>query len=335
MISGPVFMSERAPSSDTAEPPVGKPGGKAAPRRVVLVTGMSGAGRTSALRALEDAGYEAVDNLPLSLLPSLIRSEDVQTEAQPRAVAIGVDTRTRGFAARSLLVSVDALRTEASIDLALLFVDCDDESLRRRFTETRRRHPLATDRPLADGIRAERALLRDLRDHADLVIDTTDLSQADLKRRVQDSLALDSAAGLALQVVSFAYRNGLPSDADLVFDVRFLSNPHYQPALKPLTGCDAAVADFIERDPGCAGFLDGLTSMLGALLPRYEREGKSYLTIAIGCTGGRHRSVYVAERLAAWLRAQHWRCGLDHRDLQPDRRRGGQVPAAGSGPASA
>ena len=324
-------MSERSPSLDTAEPPIGKPGGKAARRRVVVVTGMSGAGRTSALRALEDAGYEAVDNLPLSLLPSLIRSEDAQTQA----LAIGVDTRTRGFAAPSLLVSVDALRAEAGIELSLLFVDCDDESLRRRFTETRRRHPLATDRPLGDGIRAERALVRDLRDHADLVIDTTDLSQADLKRRVQDSLALDSAAGLGLHVVSFAYRNGLPSDADLVFDVRFLSNPHYQAALKPLTGCDAAVAEFIERDPGCAGFLDGLTSMLGALLPRYEREGKSYLTIAIGCTGGRHRSVYVAERLAAWLRAEHWRCGLYHRDLQPDRRRGGHHPVGGGGSASA
>ncbi len=322
-------MSERATSSDTAEPPVRKPEGRVARRRVVLVTGMSGAGRTSALRALEDAGYEAVDNLPLSLLPSLIRSDEAQTQA----LAIGVDTRTRGFAATSLLTSVDALRGQAGIDLSLLFVDCDDESLRRRFTETRRRHPLATDRPLADGIRAERALLRDLRDHADLVIDTTDLSQADLKRRVQDSLAIESAAALALQVVSFAYRNGLPSDADLVFDVRFLSNPHYQAPLKPLTGRDPAVAAFIERDPGCAGFLDGLTSMLGALLPRYAREGKSYLTIAIGCTGGRHRSVYVAERLAAWLRTQHWRCGLHHRDLQPDRRRGDG--SSGAGPASA
>ena len=318
MISGPVFMSERPSSSDTVEAPVRQPGGKAAPRRVVLVTGMSGAGRTSALRALEDAGYEAVDNLPLSLLPSLIRADDAQT----RALALGVDTRTRGFAASALLAAIDAVRATAGIDLGLLFVDCDDESLRRRFTETRRRHPLAADRPLADGIRAERALLRDLRDHADLVIDTTNLSQADLKRRVQDNLALDNATGLALQVVSFAYRNGLPSDADLVFDVRFLANPHYQAALKPLTGRDAAVAEFIERDPGCAGFLDGLTSMLGALLPRYAREGKSYLTIAIGCTGGRHRSVYVAERLSAWLRAQAWRCGVHHRDLQPDRRRG-------------
>lgn len=317
MTTGPAFMSERASSSDTAASPVRKSGSKAGRRRVVLVTGMSGAGRTSALRALEDAGYEAVDNLPLSLLPSLIRPDD----ARARALAIGVDTRTRGFGAGSLLAAIEQVRAEAGIDLCLLFVDCDDESLRRRFTETRRRHPLATDRPLAGGIAAERAMLRDARDHADLVIDTSTLSQADLKRRVQDSLALDASPGLAVHVVSFAYRNGLPSDADLVFDVRFLSNPHYQSDMRPLTGRDPAVAEFIERDPGCAGFLDGLTSMLTALLPRYAREGKSYLTIAIGCTGGRHRSVYVAEWLAAWLRAQDWRCGLHHRDLQTDRRR--------------
>ena len=329
MISGPV-TSERPSSSDTAEPLVRKPGGKVARRRIALVTGMSGAGRTSALRALEDAGYEAVDNLPLSLLPSLIRADEAQTQA----LAIGVDTRTRGFAASPLLAAIDELRGSSGVDLCLLFVDCDDESLRRRFTETRRRHPLATDRPLADGIGAERAMLRDLRDRADLVIDTSNLTQADLKRRVQDSLALEAAAGLALHVVSFAYRNGLPSDADLVFDVRFLANPHYQAALRPLTGREAAVAEFIERDPGCAGFLDGLTAMLTALLPRYAREGKSYLTIAIGCTGGRHRSVYVAERLAAWLRAGDWRCGLHHRDLQPDRRRNDLGPT-GAGPGSA
>jgi UPF0042 nucleotide-binding protein len=293
-------------------------------RRIVLVTGMAGAGRTSALRALEDAGYEAVDNLPLSLLPSLMRPE----EAPGKPLAIGIDTRTRGFDAATVLAAVDRVRAETDFELRLLFVDSEDEVLRRRFTETRRRHPLAADRPLADGIRAERVMLRDLRDHADLVIDTSGLSQADLKQRVQDSLPLEVSAGLAVQVVSFAYRNGLPRDADLVFDVRFLANPHYQPALRPLTGCDRPVAEFIERDPGCAGFLDGLTNMLAALLPRYEREGKSYLTIAVGCTGGRHRSVYLAERLVAWLNERGRRCGLLHRDLPPDRRKESSAPAA-------
>jgi len=317
MTPGPATTSETA-SSDTAG---------ATRRRVVLVTGMSGAGRTSALRALEDAGYEAVDNLPLSLLSSLIRPE----ETQVRALAVGVDTRTRGFAAEPLLATIDRVRADRGLDVRLVFVDSDDESLRRRFTETRRRHPLATDRPLADGIRAERLMLRELREHADLVIDTSNLSQAELKQRVQDSLPLDTSPGLGVHVVSFAYRNGLPRDADLVFDVRFLANPHYQPNMRALTGRDVAVAEFIERDSGCAGFLDGLTTMLAALLPRYEREGKSYLTIAIGCTGGRHRSVYVAERLVAWLRSRGRRCGLMHRDLLHDRRHEDLGPAATAG----
>ncbi len=298
--------------------------GSVARQAVVLVTGMSGAGRTSALRALEDAGYEAVDNLPLSLLPSLIRPD----EASGRALAIGVDTRTRGFAADALVATFERARAEAGLDARLVFIDCEDETLRRRFTETRRRHPLATDRPLADGIRAERVMLRDVRDRADLVIDTSGLSQADFRRRVQDSLPLEAAPGLAVQVISFAYRNGLPRDADLVFDVWFLANPHYQSDLRPLTGRDDAVADFIARDSGCAGFVDGLTAMLTALLPRYEREGKSYLTIAVGCTGGRHRSVYIAERLATWLRAHGRRCGLLHRDLSLERPGGDAVSAA-------
>jgi UPF0042 nucleotide-binding protein len=308
--------------------PLSRPGSASAPltrRRVVLVTGMSGAGRTTALHALEDAGYEAVDNLPLSLVPSLLRPEGIATG---RPLAIGVDTRTRGFSAASLLATVDRVRADPEYDVRLLFLDCEDEVLRRRFTETRRRHPLAADRPLTDGIRAERAMLRDIRDRADVVIDTSGLLPANFKQRVLDGLALEAAPGLGVQVVSFAYRNGLPRDADLVFDVRFLANPHYQPDLRPLSGRDAPVAVFIERDSGCASFIDGLTAMLSALLPRYEGEGKSYLTIAVGCTGGRHRSVYVAERLAAWLRGHGRRTGVLHRDLQPDRRHEDRGPGA-------
>lgn len=320
--------SPQAPDSSTPSPVDLR-------RRVVLVTGMSGAGRTTALRALEDAGYEAVDNLPLSLLSSLIRPD----EAQGRPLAIGIDTRTRGFAIASLLETLDRACGQPDLEARLVFVDCDDEVLRRRFTETRRRHPLAMDRAVTDGIRIERNLLRDLRDRADLIIDTSTLSQADLKRRIQDGLAIEARAELAVQVISFAYRNGLPRDADLVFDVRFLANPHYEPALRPLTGRDPAVAAYIERDAGCASFLEGLTAMLGALLPRYEREGKSYLTIAIGCTGGQHRSVYVAERLTAWLNDNGRRCALLHRDMLPDRRRDdlgpGAVGAGASGPAAA
>jgi RNase adapter protein RapZ len=286
-------------------------------RRVVLVTGMSGAGKTVALKALEDAGYEAVDNLPLSLLSSLVRPDD-QVD---RPIAIGVDTRTRDFGTGPFLSAIDRLKAEQALDVDVLFVDCDDEVLRRRFTETRRRHPLAADRPVVDGITAERSLIHALRDRADLILDTSGLSQAELRRQVQDHFALDAKPGLAVSIISFAYRHGLPREADLVFDVRFLANPHYVPALEPLTGRDKAVGDYIRDDSGFAPFIENLTAMLRALLPRYQREGKSYLTVAIGCTGGKHRSVFVAELLAAQLRQLDYRVVLIHRDMERERER--------------
>jgi UPF0042 nucleotide-binding protein len=278
-------------------------------RRIVIVTGMSGAGKSTALKALEDAGYEAVDNLPLSLLGALAPAEGM------RAVAIGVDSRTRDFDPRTLVAAVERLAGEAGCDVKLLFLDCEDEELRRRFTQTRRRHPLAADRPVADGIRAERVLLRDLVDRADLAVDTSTINQAELKRIVLAQFALAERPSLAVSVVSFSYRHGLPREADLVFDVRFLANPHYDPQLQPMTGQDAAVGAFIERDQGFAAFFAGLTGMLASLLPRYEAEGKSYLTVAIGCTGGRHRSVYVAEQLTRWLQGRGRAASLAHRDL--------------------
>jgi UPF0042 nucleotide-binding protein len=210
---------------------------------------------------------------------------------------------------------VERLSREADCDVKLLFLDCEDEELRRRFTQTRRRHPLAADRPVADGIRAERVLLRDLVERADLAVDTSTMTQAELKRIVQAQLGLAGRPSLAVAVVSFSYRHGLPREADLVFDVRFLANPHYDPVLQPLTGQSASVGQFIERDPGFAAFFDGLTGMLASLLPRYEAEGKSYLTVAVGCTGGRHRSVYVTERLARWLQERGRAAALTHRDL--------------------
>jgi len=286
------------------EPP---PGPKR--RRIALVTGMSGAGKSTALKALEDAGYEAVDNLPLSLLGALVPAEGM------RAVAIGVDSRTRDFDSRALLAAVERLAREADCDVRLLFLDCEDEELRRRFTQTRRRHPLAADRPVADGIRAERVLLRELVERADLAVDTSAITQAELKRIVLAQFALAERPALAVSVVSFSYRHGLPREADLVFDVRFLSNPHYDAVLQPMTGQDEAVGRFIASDPGFVAFFDGLTGMLGSLLPRFEAEGKSYLTVAIGCTGGRHRSVYVAERLARWLQGRGRAATLTHRDL--------------------
>jgi UPF0042 nucleotide-binding protein len=290
------------------------PAGSAAPARVLLVTGMSGAGRSTALKTLEDMGYEAFDNLPLSLVPALIES----IAADAPAIAVGVDLRTRGFAVESMLEPLDAVVGRTGRELKVLFIDCDDEPLQRRYTESRRPHPLAGDRPVTDGIRLERRMVSALRDRADLVIDTSNLSAAELKRLLTGHFAL-VASGLRVFVTSFAYRHGIPRDADLIFDVRFLDNPHYIPELRQLTGHHPEVAARIERDPDLAPFLAGLWRLLEPLLPRYEQEGKTYLTIAIGCTGGRHRSVFVAEQLSAQLGAAGLRVELAHRDLVQSR----------------
>lgn len=281
--------------------------------RLVVVTGMSGAGRSTALRVLEDEGYEAIDNLPLSLLYAVVNEVGLQ-----RPIAVGVDIRTRDFAVGPVVDELDRLAGNPDFAITLLFVDCDDEVLVRRFTETRRRHPLAQGRPVADGIAVERRLVAPLRERADLTIDSSHLTPADFREHLLGRFGLDSALGMTVFVTSFSFRQGLPREADLVFDVRFLVNPHYDPELKPLSGQDAAVADFVERDPGFAPFFDHLTGMLEGLLPRYEREGKSYLTIALGCTGGRHRSVFTAERLAAWLGDHGRPVHLGHRDIARD-----------------
>jgi len=278
---------------------------------VVVVTGMSGAGKSLTLKWLEDLGYEAVDNLPLSLLGALLRGGE-----PGKPLAIGIDIRTRDFGAQSMMAELDRLHEETQVPAFLLFVDCDDEVLGRRFTETRRRHPLAIDRPLLDGIAHERHLVSPLKSRADLVIDTSSLAPAELRRVLAGHFNRTAKAPLLLFVTSFSYRRGLPREADLVFDVRFLDNPHYVPELRPHSGRDSDVAGFIAADPGFNPFFSGLTALLRPLLPRYTAEGKSYLTIAIGCTGGRHRSVYVAERLAAWLREQGQQVDLRHRDLE-------------------
>ena len=305
-------VTDQTESAGSREPEAGASGrGPAAGRgrRVVLVTGLSGAGRTASLDILEDLGYEAIDNPPLDLLESIVRSEAAQS------IAVGVDIRTRAFSVEPFLGQLERLAEDPELAVMLLFIDCDDEVLRQRYSETRRRHPLAEGRPLADGITAERRLVSPLRDRADLVVDTTGLRLADLRRLLSGHLGFEESAGMAVFVTSFAYRQGLPRAADLVFDVRFLDNPHYEASLRELTGRDPEVAAFVAADPGLEPFITGLTGMLGPLLPRYQREGKSYLTLALGCTGGRHRSVLVAERLAAWLRDKGYPVTLVHRDL--------------------
>ena len=286
--------------------------------RVLVVTGMSGAGRSTALKVLEDLGYEAVDNLPLSLVPGLVSHRPLSAP-----LALGADVRTRDFGASALADTLDRLAREGGSRPAVVFLDCDDDRLVQRFTETRRRHPLASDRPVIDGIRLERQYVSPLRDRADLVIDTTDLSLADLKRILRGHFALDRSPGIALSVISFSYRHGLPRDADIVFDARFLRNPHYVRALEPQTGLDPEVGAYVAGDPDFPAFFHDLGAHVDSLLPRFEREGKSYLTIAIGCTGGRHRSVYLAERLAAWLGERGRVVSVRHRDLD----RPGGAPA--------
>ncbi|WP_449232322.1 RNase adapter RapZ [Azospirillum doebereinerae] len=279
--------------------------------RIVLVTGLSGAGMSVALKALEDLGYEAVDNLRLSLVPALLQ----QADPKRRPLALVIDSRTRDFSARNFLDELDTLEARDDLDVKLVFLDCGDEVLQRRFTETRRRHPLAVDRTVPDGIARERSLLFPLKERADVTIDTTQLSIHDLRRILSGHFQRDAQAALQVFVTSFSFRLGLPREADLVFDVRFLTNPHYDPALRALTGLDPAVAARVEGDADFPAFFRNLTELLRPLLPRYNQEGKSYLTIAIGCTGGKHRSVFVAERLSAWLAELDIKVNLSHREL--------------------
>jgi UPF0042 nucleotide-binding protein len=280
-------------------------------RRIVLLTGMSGAGLSTALKVFEDLGYEAVDNLRLNLIPALV--DDV--EILSRHLAVAIDTRNTNFTVDDLLRIDQWLTAKPELNVSLLFLDCSDEALQQRFTETRRRHPLAVDRPVTDGIRREREMLWPLKNEADQVIDTSTISIHELRRLIAGHYRFDHTLGLTLFVTSFSYRHGLPREADLVFDARFLANPHWDPALRSMTGRDPEVADYIHRDPDYAKFFGHLTDLLLPLLPRYQQEGKSYLTIAIGCTGGKHRSVLVAEELTNILAANGYVVGVGHRDL--------------------
>ncbi|QMW23427.1 RNase adapter RapZ [Sandaracinobacteroides saxicola] len=278
---------------------------------VLVVTGMSGAGKSTALKAFEDLGHEAVDNLPLSLLPTLLAAP---TE---RPLALGLDTRTRAFDAAAIVEAVAAERA-AGRAIRILFLDCAGHELVRRFSETRRRHPLANDRPAGDGVARERELLSDLRRHADAVIDTTDYSSNDLRRAIATRFAGGRDGALTLTLMSFGYARGVPRDADLVFDMRFLKNPHWVPALRLLTGTDPAVAAYVMADPAYAPAFEAISALLLQLLPGYGREDRAYVTVAFGCTGGRHRSVAVTEAAALRLAAAGWPATVVHRDRGED-----------------
>ncbi len=284
-------------------------------QEVVLVTGLSGAGRSTCLNILEDYGFEAVDNIPLNFIPALLANGSSQSTANKNLkIAIGIDARTRNFDETTLLEYASQIKSSDHL-VSIVFVDCADETLIKRFTETRRKHPLSNGRPIIDGIKLERQLLTDIRTKSDLLIDTTGLSKSDLSLILSRRLGLKNTSKLTLSLLSFGFRNGLPAEADTILDVRFLSNPHYNEQLRPLDGRNKKIAAFIENDPRFSIFFNGFKNFLDPLLPFYADEGKSYLTIAIGCTGGKHRSVFVAERLNNWLKQREFIVNLRHRDL--------------------
>lgn len=285
------------------------------PNRILLVTGMSGAGKSTALKTLEDMGWEAVDNLPFSLLDRLLATRPPEGASGARPLALGIDSRTRGFKAQAIIDRVKAMRDSESANIATLFLDCTGAELERRYSETRRRHPLAPDRPAADGIARERELIAPLRRWADHVIDTTAITSNDLRLELRSRFEVDHGGDPILSVMSFGFARGLPRNADLVFDMRFLRNPHWDNALRPMTGLDESVGLYVRADPAYGEAVSRIADLLLLLLPRYKAEGKSYITVAFGCTGGRHRSVHVAEAISSQLRGAGFSPTVSHRDL--------------------
>jgi UPF0042 nucleotide-binding protein len=285
-----------------------------APERILLVTGLSGAGKSTALRTLEDVGWEVVDNLPLSLLDHLLSTPLSKGAKRRRPLAVGIDSRTRDFDAQKIVEQIKALSTEQDYPIETLYFDCAGSELLRRYSETRRRHPLAPDRPATDGIAAERELMEPLRRWSDHIIDTTDTDSNQLQQQIRIRFGNPDSAPY-LHVMSFGFARGLPRNADSVFDMRFLKNPHWEDELRPLTGLDGVVGDYIATDPAYEDAVSRIEALLLVLLPRYRAEGKSYVSIAFGCTGGRHRSVHVAERVAARLREAGFSPTVEHRDL--------------------
>lgn len=285
-------------------------------RRILLVTGISGAGKSTALNAFEDMGWETVDNLPLSLFEKLFETAvPLDPAKRNRSLAIGIDSRTRGFDANAIVERMKRVPEPQGLEIETVFLDCDGQELERRFSETRRRHPLAADRSAAHGIDLERDIMMPLRRWAIHVIDTTDSSANDLQRELRTRFGAKSGDELIITIGSFGFARGNMRNADLIFDMRFLRNPHWDDELRSQTGFEDDVGRYIAEDPAYEEALSRIEDLAILLLPRYQAEGKSYVTIGFGCTGGRHRSVHVAERVAERLRKEGFSPTVVHRDL--------------------
>lgn len=278
---------------------------------IVLVTGPSGAGRSTAINALEDLGFEVIDNLPLSLLPRLLDGPPPN-----RPLALGLDVRNRDFSTNALIATIDVMAERQDVATQVLYLDAAEEELVRRYSETRRRHPLADGGPPLAGIARERELLVPIRARADVLIDSTGLSPHDLRAEVESWFAPPEGRSLGVTVHSFSYKRGLPRGLDIVMDCRFLRNPHWDDTLRGLDGRDQAVADYVMADPRFAPFFTKIKELADLLLPAHKEEGKSHLSIGFGCTGGQHRSVTVAERLAQALADDGWQVSKRHREME-------------------
>lgn len=286
------------------------------PQRILLVTGVLGAGKTTVMRTLEDMGWEAIDNFPIRLLDRLLETEPGSAQLDAGSpLAIGFDTRTRGFDPGKTIERVKRLAGRSDLSVTTLFLDCGGAELERRYNETRRRHPMSEDKPAATGIAAERELLEPLRRWADIVISTTDYSTNDLQQAIRGTFAGHTPQRTTLTISSFGFSRGTPPLADLVFDMRFLANPHWDDVLRPMSGLDAPVGEYISRDPAFSEAYTRIHDLLLLLLPRFQAQGKAYVNIAFGCTGGRHRSVFMAEKIASALRDAGFSPTLLHRNL--------------------
>jgi len=280
-------------------------------QRIVLVTGPSGAGRSTAINVLEDLGFEAIDNLPLSMLPRLL---DGPPPARP--MALGLDVRNRDFSVNALIETIDRLGGMSGVSPELLYLDAQRDVLLRRYSETRRRHPMSPGESPDEGIRRELDLLVPIRARADILIETSELSPHDLRAELERFFAGKDGRALAVSVNSFSYKRGLPRGMDMVFDCRFLRNPYWNPALRTLDGRDVDVADYIFQDPRANPFFEKLRELTEMLLPAYREEGKAHFAIGFGCTGGQHRSVALAEILAKALADGGWQVSIRHRELE-------------------